>query len=100
MFEETCTHKTAQGVNFIEYLNSKGIISGIKVDKGLQDIPTTDGESSTKGLDSLAAMCKKHYDLGCRFAKWRSVLKITANCPTDLAIWENAWGLARYAAIC
>lgn len=46
-------------------------------------------------------MCKKHYDLGCRFAKWRSVLKITADgAPTDLAIQENAWGLARYAAIC
>jgi len=101
LFEETCNHKTQDGVNFIEYLNSKGIISGIKVDKGLQDIPTTNGESSTKGLDSLAAMAKKHYDLGCRFAKWRSVLKITADgAPTDLAIWENAWGLARYAAIC
>jgi fructose-bisphosphate aldolase class 1 len=35
MFEETCNHKTADGVNFIEYLNKKGIISGIKVDKGL-----------------------------------------------------------------
>jgi fructose-bisphosphate aldolase class I len=46
-------------------------------------------------------MAKKHYDLGCRFAKWRSVLKITADgCPSELAIWENAWGLARYAAIC
>jgi len=45
-------------------------------------------------------MAKKHYDLGCRFAKWRAVLKITKDCPTDLAIWENAWGLARYAAIC
>lgn len=65
-------------------------------------IPTTKDESSTKGLDSLADMCKKNYALGCRFAKWRAVLKIDpANgCPTDLAIQENAWGLARYAAIC
>jgi len=35
MFEETCTHKTKDGVNFIEYLRNKGIVSGIKVDKGL-----------------------------------------------------------------
>lgn len=47
-------------------------------------------------------MCKKFYNLGCRFAKWRAVLKIdeATGCPTDLAIQENAWGLARYAAIC
>lgn len=40
------------------------------------------------------------YALGCRFAKWRSVLKIGDGSPTELAIYENAWGLARYAAIC
>jgi len=40
--------------------------------------------------------------MGCRFAKWRAVLKIdvAAGCPSNLAIQENAWGLARYAAIC
>lgn len=45
-------------------------------------------------------MAKEHYDLGCRFAKWRAVLKIGGNCPTPQAIQENAWTLARYAAIC
>jgi len=45
-------------------------------------------------------MCKEYYDLGCRFAKWRAVLKIEKGCPSELAIQENAWGLARYAAIC
>lgn len=40
--------------------------------------------------------------MGCRFAKWRSVLKIDekTGCPSDLAIKENAWNLARYAGIC
>lgn len=45
-------------------------------------------------------MCKKFYALGCRFAKWRAVLKIGDGCPTELSIQENAWGLARYASIC
>jgi fructose-bisphosphate aldolase class I len=99
-YEETVDQKTHDGINFCEYLAAKGIISGIKVDKGLQDIPGTDGETSTKGLDSLAAMCKKFYDKGCRFAKWRAVLKISKGTPSLLAIQENAWGLARYAAIC
>ncbi len=39
-----------------------------------------------------------YYAQGARFAKWRAVLQITADgCPSDLAIRENAWGLARYA---
>jgi len=45
-------------------------------------------------------MCKKFYKLGCRFAKWRAVLKIEKDCPTAFSIQENAWNLARYAAIC
>lgn len=45
-------------------------------------------------------MAKEFYQLGCRFAKWRAVLKIGDGCPSEQAIQENAWGLARYAAIC
>lgn len=45
-------------------------------------------------------MAKEFYELGCRFAKWRAVLKIGDGCPSELAIQENAWGLARYASIC
>ena len=38
--------------------------------------------------------------MGCRFAKWRAVLKIDKNCPSDIAIQEAAHSLARYGAIC
>lgn len=53
-------------------------------------------------MDTLDKMTKDFYAKGCRFAKWRAVLKIDTKtgCPTDQAIQENAWGLARYAAIC
>ncbi len=64
-------------------MNSRGIIPGIKVDKGLQVIPGTNDESSTKGLDSLAAMASQYYNLGCRFAKWRAVLKIAQGLPSE-----------------
>lgn len=100
LFEETCRHATKDGKPFIEYLKEKGIVAGIKVDKGVKILPGTDGETATMGLDSLADMAKKHYDMGCRFAKWRAVLKIGNGQPTEQAIQENAWGLARYAAIC
>lgn len=47
-------------------------------------------------------MCKEYYAKGVRFAKWRAVLKISEKdgLPSNQAIQENAWGLARYAAIC
>jgi len=82
LFEETCTHATKDGKNFVTLLTERGIVPGIKVDKGMQEIPGTDGELSTMGLKVLAAMCKKHYDMGCRFAKWRSAIKIGAHLPS------------------
>ena len=39
-------------------------------------IPGTDGENFTAGLDTLAARSAEYYKMGCRFAKWRAVLKI------------------------
>ena len=48
----------------------------------------------------MAERCAKYYADGARFAKWRCVLKIGKNEPTQLAIDENAQVLARYAAIC
>ena len=60
----------------------------------------TDEETTTQGLDGLGARCAKYYAAGARFAKWRAVLKISATCPSPHAVHENAYGLARYAAIC
>jgi len=53
-----------------------------------------------KGIEALPAMAKEFYDLGCRFAKWRAVLKIGEGVPSDQAIKANAEGLAEYAFIC
>jgi fructose-bisphosphate aldolase class I len=102
MFEETLDQKTADGVNFVELLKSRGIIPGIKVDKGVVVIGGTKNENATQGLDGLAARCKEFYGKGCRFAKWRAVLKINEadGLPSQVAITENAHILARYASIC
>ncbi|XWS55961.1 hypothetical protein CRYUN_Cryun09bG0045000 [Craigia yunnanensis] len=90
LFEETLYQKTASG----------GVIPGIKVDKGTVELNGTNGETFTQALDGLAQRCQKYYEAGARFAKWRAVLKIGLNEPTELAIQENANGLAMYAAIC
>lgn len=102
MFEETLDQATKDGTNFVELLKSKDIYTGIKVDKGLKVIGTTDEENATQGLDGLDERCKAYYAKGARFAKWRAVLRINPakGQPTPLAITENAHSLARYAGIC
>lgn len=100
MYEETLDQATSSGKNFVELLNEKGIVPGIKVDKGLVVIGGTNEENATQGLDGLAERCQKYYQKGCRFAKWRTVLKIGDGRPSKLAIRENAHNLARYASIC
>lgn len=100
LFDETLDQKTADGTNFVELLKSKGILPGIKVDKGLVVIPGTKDENSTTGLDGLGERCKKYYEKGCRFAKWRAVVKIGDGRPSETSVLETAHTLARYAAIC
>eukprot|EP00002_Diphylleia_rotans_P008871 TRINITY_DN1883_c0_g4_i1.p1 TRINITY_DN1883_c0_g4~~TRINITY_DN1883_c0_g4_i1.p1 ORF type:complete len:361 (-),score=56.35 TRINITY_DN1883_c0_g4_i1:111-1193(-) len=101
MYEETLKQSASDGRPFPELLKSKGILTGIKVDKGTVVLPGTDGETTTLGLDGLGARCAEYYKLGARFAKWRAVLKISSNgCPSELAVHENAYGLARYAVVC
>ncbi|KAJ1972500.1 hypothetical protein H4R35_004640 [Dimargaris xerosporica] len=99
-FEETLYQKTKDGKPFTQVLHERGIIPGIKVDKGVTQLLGTDGETTTTGLDGLAERLQKYYEAGARFAKWRCVLKIGNGCPTFLAIDENAHVLARYASIC
>ncbi|WJX84766.1 Fructose-bisphosphate aldolase 6, cytosolic, variant 2 [Trifolium repens] len=100
LFEETLYQKTAAGKTFVELLKEGGVLPGIKVDKGTVELAGTNGETTTQGLDGLGQRCQKYYEAGARFAKWRAVIKIGPNEPSELAIHENAYGLARYAVIC
>ncbi|KAI9122059.1 hypothetical protein K1719_006748 [Acacia pycnantha] len=100
LFEETLYQKTASGKPFVDVLKEGGVLPGIKVDKGTVELAGTNGETTTQGLDGLAQRCQKYYEAGARFAKWRAVLKIGPNEPSELSIHENAYGLARYAVIC
>jgi hypothetical protein len=58
------------GTPFVEVLRRKGIIPGIKVDKGVVPIAGTAGETVTQGLDDLHKQCQRYYKQGARFAKW------------------------------
>jgi fructose-bisphosphate aldolase class I len=100
LFDETVRQKANDGSLIPQYLAKKGILPGVKVDKGLANIPFTKEEKVTEGLDGLQKRMKEYFDLGCRFAKWRAVITIGADIPTHTCLYANAHALARYAAIC
>lgn len=99
LYDETVYQKTKEGKRFIDILYSKGILPGIKVDKGTIPIVNSENETFTQGLDDLGKRCAKYYEEGCRFSKWRAVFRIGKNTPSLNAIKENAAGLARFAII-
>uniref|UniRef100_A0A8C9CSL2 Fructose-bisphosphate aldolase n=1 Tax=Phocoena sinus TaxID=42100 RepID=A0A8C9CSL2_PHOSS len=99
-FHETLYQKDDNGVLFVRTIQDKGIVVGIKVDKGVVPLAGTDGETTTQGLDGLSERCAQYKKDGADFAKWRCVLKISERTPSALAVLENANVLARYASIC
>ena len=99
LFDETFYQtELSSGMTFPEYLISKDILPGIKVDKGLEDFGSS--EKLTQGLDGLSERLAKYYSLGARFAKWRAVITPGDGIPTDDCILANAKNLAEYALKC
>ncbi len=100
LFDETLRQKTDDGTPFPKALENAGILPGIKVDMGAKDLALHDGEKVTEGLTGLRERLAKYKELGAKFAKWRAVITIGNNIPSDACITANAHGLARYAALC
>jgi len=86
LYDETARQSSSDGKNFCALLTERGIIPGIKVDKGAKPIMGTDNETSTQGLDDLDVRCKEYYGMGIRFAKWRAILRIGADQPSQAAL--------------
>ncbi|XP_061488751.1 fructose-bisphosphate aldolase B [Rhineura floridana] len=99
-FHETLYQKDNTGKPFPAVIKDKGIVVGIKLDKGTAPLAGTNGETTVQGLDGLAERCAQYKKDGADFGKWRAVLKISDTTPSALAIQENANTLARYASIC
>jgi fructose-bisphosphate aldolase, class I len=100
LFDETIRQSAEDGTPFPKLLESKGIIPGIKVDKGAKPLALSDGETVTEGLDGLRERLNEYRELGARFAKWRATYSIDAEQPSEYCLWTNAHALARYAALC
>ena len=99
VYDETLRSTCVEGMAPVRHLQAQGIVVGIKVDKGLTVIPGTESENSTQGLDGLGDRCAEYYRMGARFAKWRAIYRISATTPSERAVQENSWALARYGAI-
>ena len=67
--------------------------------QGLAPLEGCEGETSTRGLESLEAECRAYRKQGARFCKWRAALRIGDSTPSLKAIDVNAQQLAEYAAI-
>lgn len=100
LYSETVHQSTASGVSLVEMLTARGILVGVKLDRGLH--PFGDGEMVTEGLDGIDSRAAAAYAAGIRFAKWRSLLVINflSGTPSSLAVEENANALAKFAAAC
>lgn len=99
LFDETIRQNASDGTPLREVLKRKGIIPGIKVDKGAKPLPMYSGEKITAGLDGLRDRLAEYRNLGAQFIKWRAVISIGDGIPTQYAIEANARMLAHYAAL-
>jgi fructose-bisphosphate aldolase, class I len=99
LFDETIRQSSADGTPFPKLLESKGVIPGIKVDIGAQPLALAEGETITEGLDGLRGRLEEYCELGARFTKWRGVISIGKNIPSEYCLWTNAHALARFAAL-
>jgi fructose-bisphosphate aldolase, class I len=96
LYDETIRQKSSDGTPFPKLLESKGIIPGIKVDKGAKPLALAEVETVTEGLDGLRERLAEYRELGARFTKWRAVITIKGrDIPSEYALWTNAHALAR-----
>jgi fructose-bisphosphate aldolase, class I len=99
LFDETIRQGSTDGTPFPKLLESKGVIPGIKVDKGAKPLALAENETVTEGLDGLRDRFAEYRELGARFAKWRATYSIGEDLPSEYCVWVNAHALARYAAL-
>ncbi len=99
-FADTLAQSAGDGTPLPAVLARRGIVPGIKVDKGKGPLALSPGDLITYGLDGLAESLRDHKEQGARFAKWREVYSIGEQNPSMLGISANAEMLARYAAVC
>src|SRR5918992_6237078 len=83
LFEETIRQETSDGTPMPRALENAGVIPGIKVDKSTVDLPLSEGEKFTQGLDGLGGGRPQNTELGARLTQWRGVITIGGGSPPE-----------------
>ena len=83
LVDETIRQTTKAGIPFAKALEEVGIIPGIKVDAGAKAMAAHPGEKITEGLDGLRDRLAEYVKMGARFAKWRAVITIGEDIPSE-----------------
>ncbi len=99
LYDETLRQSAADGTPLVKLLQDQGVIPGIKVDMSTNPLSNAPGELITDGLDGLRGRLKEYYELGARFTKWRAVITIGDDIPSEYCIDANAHLLAGFAAL-
>jgi fructose-bisphosphate aldolase class I len=99
LHDETIRQSSSDGIRFPEFLANRGILPGIKVDRGAKPLAGSPTELVTEGLDGLRDRLSEYQAMGARLAKWRAVIHISDTIPSPACVSANANALARYAAL-
>lgn len=100
LFDETVRQELDDGTSFPDYIDSRNIVPGIKVDEGREPFSEDSKEEVTKGVEGLAKRLPEYKKMNLKFTKWRAPILIDDGVlPTKEAILENAKRMAEYAYI-
>ena len=99
LFDETLRQKSSDGNYLRNVIFDHGSLPGIKVDQGVKEFEGGSDEKITTGLDGLHERCQEYEKLGAKFTKWRAVINVSDEIPSNNCISENMNALAEYALI-
>ena len=99
LFDETLRQKASDGNYLRDVILDHGSLPGIKVDQGVKELESGSDEKITTGLDGLHERCQEYDKLGAKFTKWRAVIHVSDDLPSNKCIRENMNALAEYALI-
>ena len=99
LFDETLRQKSSDGDYLRNVILDHGSLPGIKVDQGVKEFEGGSVEKITTGLDGLHERCQEYEKLGAKFTKWRAVINVSDEIPSNNCISENMNALAEYALI-
>jgi fructose-bisphosphate aldolase, class I len=99
LHDETIRQTSSDRTQFPAFLAKRGILPGIKVDRGAKPLAGSPNELVTEGLDDLRGRLSEYRTMGARFAKWRAVIHISDALPSASCVSANANALARYATL-